>query len=60
MNVITFDIEEWALSKARGVTDPSAFAEYNSYLNRILDALDERGFKATFFCTGLTAKYQRH
>lgn len=55
MNILTFDIEEWAIDKSRGVNDSRIFAEYDSYLNRILDALDERGFKGTFFCTGMMA-----
>jgi polysaccharide deacetylase family protein (PEP-CTERM system associated) len=53
MNVLTFDTEEWALAKAGGYGSAAKYAEYDSYLNTILDALDERGFKGTFFCTGL-------
>lgn len=53
MNVLTFDIEEWALAKAGGYGSQERYAEYDGYLNRILDALDERGFKGTFFCTGM-------
>ncbi len=52
---MTFDIEEWALAKAGGKGSPSKYAEYNSYLNTILDTLDERGVKSTFFCTGMMA-----
>lgn len=53
MNILTFDIEEWALAKAGGYGSAAKYSEYDSYLNRILDVLDERGFKGTFFCTGL-------
>ena len=53
MNILTFDIEEWALAKAGGYGTAERYAEYDCYLNKILDALDERGFKGTFFCTGL-------
>lgn len=53
MNVLTFDIEEWALAKAGGYGTPARYAEYGGYLNRILDALDEHGFRGTFFCTGM-------
>lgn len=52
MNILTFDIEEWALAKAGGYGSVEKYAEYDGYLNKILDALDERGFKGTFFCTG--------
>ena len=55
MNILTFDIEEWALAKAGGYGSPKRYAEYDRYLNRILDVLDERGFKGTFFCTGMMA-----
>jgi len=53
MNILTFDIEEWALAKAGGYGTAKRYLEYDGYLNKILDALDERGFKGTFFCTGL-------
>ena len=53
MNILTFDTEEWALAKARGYGSPKRYAVYDSYLNRILDLLDERGLKGTFFCTGM-------
>lgn len=56
MNILTFDTEEWALAKVGGYGTAEKYAEYDDYLNRILDVLDERGFKATFFCTGLLAK----
>ena len=55
MNIISFDIEEWSLAKAKGITDPAVYAKYDRYLDIILNALDERGFKATFFCTGKIA-----
>lgn len=56
MNILTFDIEEWALDKARGSGNERVYAEYDSYLNRILDKLDQCGFYGTFFCTGMMAK----
>ena len=55
MNILTFDIEEWALAKAGGYGSAERYAEYDGYLNRILDVLDQRGFKGTFFCTGMMA-----
>ena len=56
MNIISFDIEEWALAKAEGYGTPEKYKEYNDFLNRILDLLDSRNIKATCFCTGLMAK----
>lgn len=56
MNIITFDIEEWALAKAEGYGTPEKYKEYDDFLNRILDLLDSRNIKATCFCTGLMAK----
>lgn len=55
MNILTFDIEEWALAKALGYGIDEKYAEYDRYLDKILNALDERGFKGTFFCTGMMA-----
>ena len=56
MNILTFDIEEWALAQVGGYGTSEKYAEYDAFLNRILDMLDERGIKATCFCTGLMAK----
>lgn len=56
MNILTFDIEEWALAKYGGYGTPEQYAEYDAFTDRILDILDERGIKATCFCTGLMAK----
>ena len=55
MNILTFDIEEWALAKTLGYGSAEKYAEYDSYLDKILNVLDERGFKGTFFCTGMMA-----
>jgi len=56
MNILTYDIEEWAIAKTEGYGTTQKYAEYDEYLNRILDVLDSRSFKATFFCTGMMAK----
>lgn len=56
MNILTFDIEEWALAKTEGYGTAEKYAEYDAFLNRILDMLDNRCIKATFFCTGMMAK----
>lgn len=56
MNILTFDIEEWAQAKAGGYGTPEKYSEYDNYLDKILNTLEERNFKGTFFCTGLMAK----
>ena len=52
MNILTFDIEEWYLEKILHGGREEMYSQYNQYLDLILDNLDERGFKATFFCVG--------
>ena len=47
MKIITFDIEEWFVYKGLG-----KFAEYDRYLDKILNKLDDHKQKATFFCVG--------
>lgn len=56
MNILSFDIEEWALAKAGGYGTPERYAEYDAFLDKILNALDNHSIKATFFCTGLMAE----
>lgn len=56
MNILTFDIEEWALAKAGGWGTPERYVEFDAFLDKILDELDKRNVKATFFCTGLMAE----
>lgn len=56
MNILTFDIEEWYLEFEYLGNRTEAYIKYNSYLNRILDMLDERNIKATFFCLGAMAR----
>lgn len=53
MNILTFDIEEWALAKAGRYGSAELYAKYDAYLDKILAVLDERSFKGTFFCTGM-------
>ncbi len=55
MNILSFDIEEWALAKSGGYGTSEKYAEYDRYLEKILNAMDERGCKGTFFCTGMMA-----
>lgn len=55
MNILTFDIEEWYIEQQRfGCV--AKYAKYDVYLEQILDILDERRLKATFFCVGQVAK----
>lgn len=55
MNILTFDIEEWFLERTFGGGRQSSYNEFDAYLGQILDLLDERQFKATFFCLGKMA-----
>lgn len=47
MNILTFDIEEWF-----AYNQPERIPEFDNYLDVILNKLDERYQKATFFCVG--------
>ena len=51
MNLLTFDIEEWSLNHQKGGPIEKN-AEFDRYLDAILNKLDERQTKATFFCVG--------
>lgn len=55
MNLLTFDIEEWYIEQQRnGRTEK--YLEFDRYLESILNKLDERKLKATFFCVGEMGK----
>ena len=56
MNIISFDIEEWYLQKAYFGDHNEEYHRYDRYLNQILDTLDKRNIKATFFCVGGLAR----
>lgn len=51
MNLISFDIEEW-YREYQILGRAERYAEFDRYLEAILDKLDERNLKATFFCVG--------
>lgn len=51
MNILTFDIEEW-YTERQWNNNPDKFAEYDRYLDSILNKLDECNKRATFFCVG--------
>ncbi|MCF0178678.1 MAG: DUF3473 domain-containing protein [Bacteroidales bacterium] len=55
MNILSFDIEEWYIEKKFNGARKEKYDEYDKYLYRILDTLDERGVKGTFFCVGRLA-----
>lgn len=52
MNILTFDIEEWYLEKMYFGDHSEKYKDFDRYLGEILDTLDERGLKGTFFCVG--------
>ena len=58
MNILTFDIEEWYHFDTFSTED--MWLNYppriNLYLPRVLDLLDEKGIKSTFFCLGWIAR----
>lgn len=56
MNILSFDIEEWYLEKHFYGDRQEMYYQYDCYLNQILDKLDERQIKATFFCLGGIAR----
>ena len=55
MNILTYDIEEWYAEETLYGDRKEKYAEYDSYLGRILALLNETGKKATFFCVGRMA-----
>lgn len=55
MNILTFDIEEWYIEYTRQGRKEK-YDEYTFYLDQILDKLEERQVKATFFCVGEMAR----
>lgn len=52
MNILTFDIEEWYIEKHFHSGGEEKYRQYDGYLSQILDLLDERNMKGTFFCVG--------
>ena len=56
MNILTFDIEDWWVYEQYNNEDKKKYLpRLNAYLNKILDLLDETGYRATFFCLGAVA-----
>ena len=58
MNILTYDIEEWFAEETIYGDRKEKYPEYDKYLGQILDTLDEKNVKGTFFCVGgLVPKY---
>jgi polysaccharide deacetylase family protein (PEP-CTERM system associated) len=55
MNILTFDIEEWFLEQKLYGGRPQRFKQIDDVFARVLEALDARGIKGTFFCIGRMA-----
>lgn len=55
MNIITFDIEEWYIEKILNGGRISRYSQFDTYLDILLNLLDETSTKATFFCVGMMA-----
>lgn len=55
MNILTFDIEEWSIEKEYRGGHKEKYAEFDLLLDHILEQLDLRNIKATFFCLGKIA-----
>lgn len=55
MNILTFDIEEWFLEKKNHGGREFRYKEFDDYLGKILDLLEDINTKATFFCLGRVA-----
>ena len=56
MNILTFDIEEWALEKAKtGITNPLFYSKFDKMLNQVLDLLEQCQLHSTCFCNGKMA-----
>jgi polysaccharide deacetylase family protein (PEP-CTERM system associated) len=57
MNILTFDIEDWWVYDYYGLGDCKEYLpRLEKYLNEILDLLDEKETKATFFCLAKVAE----
>ena len=55
MNILTFDIEEWYLEKVLHDGRDFKYKQFDETFYKVLDELDKRDIKATFFCVGQLA-----
>ncbi|WP_237134309.1 polysaccharide deacetylase family protein [Pseudohongiella sp. O18] len=61
MKILTFDLEDWFhLLEVPGISGPDTWSEFSPRfernLRRIVEVLDERQIKATFYCLGWIAE----
>ncbi len=57
MKILTFDIEDWWVYDHYSIGRKEDYLpRLNQYLTQILDLLDEKNIKATFFCLGKVAE----
>ena len=54
MNIITFDTEEW-YTEFKGLQRPEEYALFDEKLDQIMESLEQKGTKGTFFCVGQLA-----
>ena len=54
MKIITFDTEEW-YTEFKGLQRPEEYALFDERLDQILESLERKGTKGTFFCVGQLA-----
>ena len=57
MNILSFDIEEWYIEKMFRAGEQWKYDAYTAMLERLLDLLDSRSTRATFFCLGALAEH---
>ena len=55
MNILSFDIEEWYLEKVLHGGRSHKMLQFETTLNDVLEELDRKGIKGTFFCLGKMA-----
>lgn len=55
MKIASFDIEEWYIEKKFNGGHHEKYQEFDYYLKRILELLEQQKTKATFFCLGKIA-----
>lgn len=56
MNILSFDIEDWYMEKTVHGDHASRYGQFDDCLDSILDLLDVRKLKGTFFCLGKMAE----
>ena len=65
MNILTFDIEDWFhlldYAPSQEITEWKNYStRFEPVSDRILDILEQRNLKATFFCLGWMAEQYPH